>query len=276
MKFASPAASRVSRLALPLLLLAAVVTAKAQDKPSDKPTGGATTTNAASNTPATAAPVASAAATKTSAVTATMSPTELARAAYAAQGGDKFRDLKNMVLLGTVDLFSPNSTQSLSGKFGMVMEGVKVRQDVQSPIISFQLIYDGERNYSSLRGMSLPPPSKYGLPVLAKFDQPGYAVTALPDKKKERAFRITDAEGNVTDYYVEVATGRVIRYEIPYNGMTVSVEHKTLKDYEGVLIPTNFVQKLAAPQGDFYAEFKVKDVKLNQQLPADTFNIPAQ
>jgi hypothetical protein len=158
----------------------------------------------------------------------------------------------------------------------MIVEGVKVRQDVQSAIMSFQLIYDGVQNYSSFRGMSIPPPSKFGLPVLAKFDQAGYTVTALPDKKKERAFRITDAEGNATDYFIELATGRVIRYEIPYNGLTVSVEHKTLKEFEGVLIPTSFVQKLAAPQGDFFAEFKVKDVKLNQDLPADTFRIPGQ
>jgi len=257
-----------ARLAL-AFLLSANISANAQEKSADKTNTGAANSGAK-------APATSAGGSKTSVINASMSPLELARAAYMAQGGEKFRNLKNMMMLGSVDLYSPNSTQSLSGKFGMIVAGEKVRQDVQSPIVSFQLIYDGVQNYSSFRGMNIPPPSKYGLPVLLKFDQPGYAVTPLPDKKKERAFRITDADGNATDYYVELTTGRVIRYEIPYKGMTVSVEHKTLKEFGGVLVPTSFVQKLASPQGDFYAEFKVKEVKLDQELPADTFKIPGQ
>ena len=257
-----------ARLAL-AFLLSANISANAQEKSADKPNTGAT--NSGAKVPAT-----SPGGSKASVLNASMSPLELARAAYMAQGGEKFRNLKNMMMLGSVDLYSPNSTQSLSGKFGMIVAGEKVRQDVQSAIVSFQLIYDGVQNYSSFRGMNIPPPSKYGLPVLLKFDQPGYTVTPLPDKKKERAFRITDADGNATDYYVELTTGRVIRYEIPYKGMTVSVEHKTLKEFGGVLVPTSFVQKLASPQGDFYAEFKVKEVKLDQELPVDTFKIPGQ
>jgi hypothetical protein len=127
-----------------------------------------------------------------------------------------------------------------------------------------------------MRGMNLPPLTKFGIPVLAKFDRPGYTVTALPDKKKERAFRITDIEGNSTDYYVEVATGRVRRFEIPYNRMTYIFEYRGFRELDGVLVPTSFAQKLAAPQGDFIAEFKVKEVKLNQELPADAFKIPEQ
>jgi hypothetical protein len=206
-----------------------------------------------------------------------MSPLELARAAFNAQGGEKFRNLKNMMLTGSVDLYAPNSTQSVVGRFGMIVAGEKLRQDIQAPpIINFQLIYDGERSYTSLRGMHLPPLTKFGLPVLAKFDQAGYTVTALPDKKKQRAFRIADAEGNATDFYVEAATGRVLRFDIPYNGMTYSFEYKNFRQLDGVLVPVSFAQKLAAPQGDFIAEFKVKEVKLNQELPADTFKIPEQ
>ncbi len=245
--------------------------ASAQEKASGKTNDAAKT----ATTPASAAQTA-AAAGKTSVITPSMTPAELARAAFAAQGGEKFRKLKNMMLIGSVDLYAPNSTQSLTGQFGMIVAGEKLRQDVQSALFSFQLIFDGEQSYSSMRGMSLPPLTKFGMPVLAKFDQPGYTVTALPDKKKERAFRITDAEGNSTDYYVEVATGRVRRFEIPYNRMTYTFEYKGFRELDGVLVPTNFAQKLAAPQGDFIAEFKVKEVKLNQELPADAFKIPEQ
>jgi hypothetical protein len=276
MKFTVPARAAavllLRRVAVALCLCATVVMgARAQEKPSDK-TNAAATTATAANAPAKVP----AAAGQASVITAAMTPTELARAAFAAQGGEKFRNLKNMMLLGSVDLYAPNSTQSLTGKFGMIVAGEKLRQDVQSPLFSFQLIFDGEQSYSSMRGMTLPPLTKYGIPVLAKFDQPGYAVTALPDKKKERAFRITDAEGNSTDYYVQITTGRVVRFEIPYNRMTYSFEYKGFRELDGVLIPTSFVQKLAAPQGDFVADFKVKEAKLNQDLPADAFKIPAQ
>ena len=266
MKFKSAAAATAAAL-----LLSVTTASSAQEKPADK-TKVATTTATAPNAPAAAASTPA----KTSVITAEMTPLELARAAFKAQGGEKFRNLKNMMLIGSVDLYAPNSTQSLTGKFGMIVAGDKLRQEVQSPIVSFQLIYDGERSYSSMRGMNLPPLSKFGLPVLARFDQTGYQITALPDKKKQRAFRIADAEGNSTDFYVEAATGRIVRFEIPYNGLTFSFEYKSFKEVDGVLVPVSFAQRLVAPQGDFIAEFKVKEVKLNQELPEDAFKIPEQ
>jgi hypothetical protein len=252
------------------LCLSFAMAASAQEQSPDKTRPAAAPTTTAANAPAANA------AGKTSVITAAMSPVELARAAFNAQGGEKFRNLKNMMLLGSVDLYAPSSTQSLTGKFGMILAGEKLRQDIQSPLFSFQLIFDGEQSYSSMRGMQLPPLTKFGLPVLAKFDQPGYTVTALPDKKRMRAFRIADAEGNSTDFYVEATTGRVVMFEIPYNSMTYSFEYKNFREVEGVLVPISFAQKLAAPQGDFIAEFKVKEVKLNQELPADAFKIPEQ
>ncbi len=261
MKFTFPAARNMP-FALALLLFAASSSGiNAQEKSSEK-------------TKVAAAPVS--APGKTSVITAAMSPVELARTAFNAQGGEKFRNLKNMILIGSVDLYAPNSTQSLTGKFGIIVAGEKLRQEVQSPIVSFQLIFDGAQSFSSMRGMNLPPLNKFGLPVLAKFDQTGYTATALPDKKKERAFRLSDAEGNSTDFYVEAATGRVVRFEIFYNGLTFSFEYKSFREVDGVLVPVSFAQKLAAPQGDFIAEFKVKEAKLTQDLPADAFAIPAQ
>jgi hypothetical protein len=149
---------------------------------------------------------------------------------------------------------------------------------MQSPFFSASLIYDGVQSYSSMRGFELPPPAKFGIPVLVKHAQPGYAVTALPEKdsKKARAFRITDPEGNTTDYKVDAATGKLTGYEIPFGGVTFVVEIKNTKEIEGVTVPVYFVQRLATPQGSFIAEFKVKEAKINQELPADAFAIPAK
>jgi hypothetical protein len=209
------------------------------------------------------------------AITATTSPIDLARAALAAQGGDKFRSLKSMVLKGSVDLFPPSSTQSIPGSFVWVVAGDRIRLEVDArPQISFKQIYDGERSYSSLPGVELPPASKFGLSLLGKFDQPGYTVTALPDKKKQRAFRISDADGNITDFYIDPSNGRVMSFLIPYGGYLFGTENKKFKEIEGVLVPVSFTQRLELPMGAFFADYSVKDVKLNNPLGDDVFAIP--
>ena len=220
-------------------------------------------------------PVDAKSATPAVAITATTTPMDLARYALAAQGGDKFRNLTSMVLRGSVDLYAPNSTQSIPGGFIWVVAGTKVRLEIDArPAVSFKQIYDGQRAYSSLPGVEMPPASKFGLPVLAKYDQAGYVVTALPDKKKQRAFRIADAEGNVTDFFVDATTGRVMSFLIPYGGYTFGTENKKFKDVDGVLVPTEFTQRLEMPQGAFFAEYKVKDIKLNNPIADDVFAMP--
>jgi hypothetical protein len=212
--------------------------------------------------------------TPSPAITANSTPVELARAALAAQGGDKYKNLKSMILVGSVDLYAPNSTQSIPGKFVMVTAGERVRIEIDArPIMSFKQIFDGQQSYSSIPGVEIPPFSKFGLPVLAKYDQPGYAVSALADKKKLRGFRIVDPDGNTTDFYIDVATGRVMTYLIPFNGHIFGTENSKMKEIEGVLVPVNFTQRLEMQQGAFFAEYKVKDVKLNQPVTDDVFAI---
>ena len=209
------------------------------------------------------------------AITSATSPADLARAALTAQGGDKFKALKSVVLRGSVDLYAPNSTQSIPGGFIIVIAGDKVRLEIDArPAVSFKTIYDGQRSYSSLPGVELPPASKFGLPLLTKFDQPGYVVTAIPDDKKLRGFSIADADGNLTNFYVDPATGRVIKFLIPYNGYKFGTENKKMKEVDGVLIAFEFTQRLEMPQGAFFAEYKVKDVKLNQPIGDDVFAMP--
>jgi hypothetical protein len=214
-------------------------------------------------------------ATATVTITASTSPEDLAKAAFNAQGGEKMRKVQNMVLRGSVDLYAPNSTQSIPGAFVIAIAGDKVRVEVDArPAISFKQIFDGQQSYSSIPGVELPPASKFGLGVLAKYDQPGYKITAVPDKKKLRGFRISDPDGNATEFYIDPATGRVMSFLIGYNGYTFGTEHKKFKDVEGVLVATSFTQRLEMPQGAFFADYNVKDVKLNQQLGDDVFAIP--
>ncbi|OLE54986.1 MAG: hypothetical protein AUG51_04915 [Acidobacteria bacterium 13_1_20CM_3_53_8] len=182
-----------------------------------------------------------------------------------------------MVLVGTADLFSPNSTQSLPAKFAMVVAGERYRLEIDArPAFSFQQISDGQQTYSSVRGFDLPPPNRFGIPLLLKFDQPGYTVSAIPDRKKLRGFRITDPEGNTTDYFVDADTARVMSYETTFNGNKFGIEHRKFQQVEGVLVPTSFSQKFDTPQGSFFADYTVRDIKINQELAADMFAIPNQ
>lgn len=208
------------------------------------------------------------------AITANSTPAELARAALAAMGGDKFKNMKSMMLIGSASLYAPTSTQSIPGSFVIVTAGEKVRIDINAqPIFNFKQIYNGRESFSSVPGVEVPPASKFGLNVLAKYDQPGYTVSAIPDKKKLRAFRIVDGEGNTTDYYIDPATAHVSEFVIPYNGFTFGSSISKFKDYEGVLVPVSFTQRFEMQQGAYYAEYKVKEVKLNQPISDDVFAI---
>ena len=207
-------------------------------------------------------------------ITATSTPMDLARAALAAQGGDNFKNLKSLVLVGDVNLYAPNSSQSVAGKFGMVQaSGDRYRLDVQSPIIQFKQLFDGQQTYSSMPGLSLPNPSQFGMGLLTRFDQTGYTITALPDQKKQRSFRITGPDGSATDFFVDALTGRVLKYTVPFQGGSFIVEQESMKEVGGILVPYKIAQRFETRQGAYIAEFKVKTVTVNEPLPDDVFVI---
>ena len=209
------------------------------------------------------------------AITPETTPLDLARAAFAAQGGEKFRSLQNMILRGSVQLYPPNSVQSIPGSFSLVTAGPKLRMEIDArPAIVFKQIYDGQQSYSSMPNVEMPPLTKFGLGALSRFDQPGYQISAIADKKKQRGFRLVDPEGYTTDYYLDPKTGRVMSFFLYYGGVTLGTENSKFKEVEGVLVPFSFSQKFEMPMGAFFAEFSVKEVKMNQQLGDDAFAIP--
>ena len=253
----------MSKITLSLLLLVFfTATASAQSAA----TGAAPTANGNSAPTAPATPAAPA-------INDSSTPVELARAALAAQGGDKFKNLKNIWIVGDVNLYSPNSSFPQPGKFSLVTAGAKMRLDVESPAFKFKQIFDGQQSYSSMPGVQTPPADKFGLFVLTRYDQPGYTVSALPNAKKLRAFRIVDADGNTTDFYIDPVNARVVKYVSPYMGYTFGTENTKFKEIDGVLIPFNFTQRLEMAMGAFFADYKVKEAKINHPLNDDVFVI---
>ncbi len=250
----------LSSVAILICLAAPNAVLRAQDHPPAKPAES---------------PASAEAAAPAVVITPESTPLELAKAAFTAQGGEKFRGVQNMMLRGSVSLYPPNSPQSIPGSFSIVTAADKLRMEIDArPVIVFKQIYDGQQSYSSMPGVEVPPLSKFGLPVLAKFDQPGFKVTAIPNKKKLRGFRISDAEGYTTDFYIDPANGRVMEFFLTYNGFTFGTANSKFKEVEGILIPHSFSQRFEMPQGAFFAEYNVKEVKLNQTLAADAFAIP--
>jgi len=200
---------------------------------------------------------------------------ELAKAAFTAQGGEKFRAVQNMMLRGSVSLYPPNSSQSIPGSFSIVTAADKLRMEIDArPAIVFKQIYDGQQSYSSMPGVEVPPLSKYGLGVLSKYDQPGYKVSPIANKKKLRGFRLSDPEGYTTDFYIDATNGRIMEFFLTFGGYTFGTANSKFKEVEGVLIPFSFSQRFEMPQGAFFAEYNVKEVKLNQTLGDDAFAIP--
>jgi hypothetical protein len=208
-------------------------------------------------------------------ITSSSSPTDLARAAFMAQGGEKFRGVQNMMLRGSVSLYPPNSIQSIPGSFSIVTSGDKLRMEIDArPAVVFKQIYDGQNTYSSMPGVEVPPLTKFGISALSRFDQPGYKITAIADKKKQRGFRIVDPEGYTTDFYIDATTGRVMSFLLYFNNFTFGTENSKFKEIEGVLVPFSFSQRFEMTQGAFFAEYSVKEVKFNQTLAEDAFVIP--
>jgi len=239
--------------------------------------GFSATVSAQEHAPAKPAPspATTAAAPPVIAITPESTPLDLAKAAFIAQGGEKFRNVQNLMLRGSVSLYPPNSPQSIPGAFSIVTANDKLRMEIDArPIIVFKQIYDGQQSYSSMPGVEVPPLSKFGLSVLSKYDQPGYKVSSVANKKKLRGFRIVDPEGYTTDFYIDPTTARVMEFFLNYNGFTFGTANSKFKEVEGVLIPFSFSQRFEMPQGPFFAEYSVKEVKLNQNLGEDAFAIP--
>jgi hypothetical protein len=66
----------------------------------------------------------------------------------------------------------------------------------------------------------------------------------------------------------------VTSFFLYYGGATLGTEHSKFKEVEGVLVPFSFSQKFEMPMGAFFAEFNVKEVKINQPLGEDAFALP--
>lgn len=202
---------------------------------------------------------------------------ETAKTALNAHGGDKFRNMKTLVVRGAVDVTTSAFAQAIPATFATIFAGEKYRIELNNPFAPFQQVYDGEQTFSSLRGgFQLPPLNRLGLPLLQKLGEKDFVVSALPaDKKKKNGFRITAAEGFYTDFYLDEKTNLVKSYNSSYeiNGrnVTTNVEIDKYKTIEGVSVPERYAQRFDMGDITAYADFKAKEILVNSEVPDSVF-----
>ena len=201
----------------------------------------------------------------------------LAKAALAAHGGDKFKQMKSIVMKGSVDVNVSN--QVLPGAFSIAVSGDKYYFEINSVVQSLKQVCDGQTTYSSMNPFELPPLTSVGFAVLARVGDAGYSITPYgDDKKKRKGFRITAPDGFYTDFFVDEKTGQVKGYDSAFDTgqrrVTTSVEIDQVETVDGVVIPKKYSQRFDLGGLTAYASFNTKDIKVNPPMDASAFAIP--
>lgn len=211
------------------------------------------------------------------AVPAEKTPLEMAKETVDAHGGDKLKNMKSLVLRGSVDLTGAGSTMVVPASYMMVISGDKYVFEMNNPIQPLKQISDGKQTFSS--GYELPPVTSLGFPLLPKIGGTGYVVSALPEaKKSKKGFRVTTTDGFYTDFFVDEKTHQIKGYESAYDVdgriVTTSVEIDEFQTVEGVIVPKRYSQRFDVGQMTFYANFRSKDILVNSQVEDKLFVIP--
>ena len=200
----------------------------------------------------------------------------LAKLALEAHGGDKLRNMKTLVIIGSVDATASNLPQPIPATFVTIFAGDKYRVEIKNPFQPLKQVFDGTNTVSSLgNNFMLPPFNRMGLPLLQRVGDSGFIVTSIPDGKKKRGFRVTSPEGYFTDFYLDDKTNQIKAYDSTYNvnGRTVksAVEIDRMNVIDGVTVPDKYVQRIDLEQLTVYLAFTAKQIQVNTEVAADVF-----
>jgi len=210
-----------------------------------------------------------------------VSAADMAKATFAAHGGEKLAKMSTLVVRGQVDIVGPFN-QAIPGAFSLAIAGNRYFFEMANLVQPLKQIYNGTDTYSSVPNFSLPPMTSLGLPLLAKVGTPGYTVSETNDaKKKHKGFRITTPDGFFTDFYPDEKTGQIKNYESAYqtgSGQTVttSVDVDEFQTVDGVVVPKKYSQRIEFGAITAYANFKARDILVNSKLDDDVFAFPKQ
>lgn len=203
----------------------------------------------------------------------------LAEKALAAHGGEKLRGLKTLIMRGSVDVTTSAFNQAIPATFVVILVKEKYRFEIANPFQPLKQVYDGVNTSTTIQGgMTLPPITRLGFPLLPMIGQSGFIITPLPESKKKRqGFRMTSPDGYFTDFYLDEKTNQIKGYDSSYeiNGRTVttSVEVDKLRNVDGIWVPEKYVQRFDTEQITIYADFKTKEILVNTEVADDVFSL---
>ena len=203
----------------------------------------------------------------------------LAKLALEAHGGDKLRTMKTLIMRGSVDVTTSAFNQKIPATFVAIFAKEKYRFEINNPFQPIKQVYDGVNTSTTIRGgMTLPPITRLGFPLLPMVGQSGFVITPLPEaKKKKKGFRMTSPEGYYTDFYMDEKTNQIKGYDSSYdiNGrqVTTSVVIDKLRVVDGVSVPEAYAQRFDTEQITIYADFKAKDIQVNTEVADDVFSL---
>ena len=199
----------------------------------------------------------------------------LAKLAVDAHGGDKFRRMKTLSLIGTVDVTASSMPQPIPATFVMIFAGDRYRVEINNPFQPIKQVFDGAQTTTSVaNGLTLPPFNRVGFPVLQRAGDSGFVITPLPDdKKKKRGFRITSPEGYATDFYLDEKSNQVKGFDSTYDvsGRTIKTvaEVDKVRVVDGVTIPEKYVQRFNIGELTLFANFNAKQILVNTEIAND-------
>lgn len=213
----------------------------------------------------------------TAATAVSNTPLDLAKATLAAHGGEKLKNIKTLVMKGSLDMNVFN--QVTPAAFSIAISGEKYSFEINNPFQPMKQVYDGVQTFSTIQGFQLPPVTSLGFPLLPKVGVEGYAIAALSDlKKKRKGFRITTPDGFYTDFYIDEKTSQIKGYESSYvvgeRSVTTSVEVDEFQTVDGIVVPKKYSQRFDLGSITAYANFKTKDILINAPIDDGVFAMP--
>ncbi|MER3632739.1 MAG: hypothetical protein C4325_11775 [Blastocatellia bacterium] len=204
------------------------------------------------------------------------SPEALARAAFEAHGGSKLREIRTLVIRGSVDVTASTFQQAIAGGFSTIISGDKYILDIQTPFQSIKQIYDGRNTVSSIPGIILPPVTSLGFPMLRRLGEDGVRVGPLPEgKKRQKGFRLTAPDGFYTDFIIDEKTSLIKSFESAYEiggrTLTTSAVVDRNRVVDGIAIPEKYSQRFDLGQFVAYSDFKAKEILINPKIDESVF-----
>ena len=202
----------------------------------------------------------------------------LAKLALEAHGGEKLKAMKTLIMRGAVDVTTSAFNQAIPATFSVILAKEKYRFEIMNPFQPLKQVFDGVNTSTTIQGgMTLPPITRLGFPLLPMIGQDGFVITSLPEgKRKLKGFRMTSPDGFYTDFYLNEKTNQVKGYDSSYdiNGrvVTTSVEIDSLRVVDGIAVPDKYAQRIDTEQITIYGAFKTKDILVNSSVDDDVFS----